>query len=185
MSIENLEAILRPAVLETSGVDWHEHKLIFNEPMQPRGDYAIQVALQKIFSIRGLDMLPPITCWYDVLRDWGDKSHYLHLKNVHMMGVLYKEGPDGSDQIMHFFIRKLDGYWGPLDRWKDDLRFPAGTRKYSVLAVFPQGFEMPPQGLRDPHNHAVTQISWERLEALGVSMPDILDYITYAGFSKD
>lgn len=185
MATRNLESIAESLRVRTSGVDWHEHILTYGEPNQPMGDYAVQVALDRVFSVKGITPGHKILCWYDVLRDVGDKSHYLLLRNVHMIGVFYKLDEHGNDEVSHFFVRKLESFHGALDKWKEDIIFPSGVRKYSVCAVFPKGFVMPEQGMRDPHNQAVTQFSWERFEQLGVSLPDILDYMTYAQFAKN
>lgn len=174
----DLRSVVHPVALSTEGADYRVIEYKVRNHRQHSGALEIPKALRQIFSVRSLENVDTITCWYDVLRDWGDKSHYLHLSDVLMMGVFYRV-EDGVDVVSHFFVRKLEDYWGPLDRWKADLQFPSGVRKFSVCAILPQGFVMPERGERDPHNHAVTQFTWEQLRSLGVDVPALLGYLMY------
>lgn len=174
MSIEALERLITPAPLKTSGIEWREFRFDPNRFDLPEGEKEIAHALRTLMGVKDMSNAHDVCCWSDVLCDVGTDDFYTDFTGVYMMGVFYAEDRFGREKLTHFFLRELRNFRASLDRWKDDLAYPSGTRQYSVCAVLPNDFVMPKPGLSDPHNHAVTQITWDRAKELGADMDAIV-----------
>ena len=185
MGFNNLMGIVNPAKLRTFGEDWHQHTFKPYKYDVHLGDRHIQDVLKKVFDVRRFDYIESITCWYDVMTVPGDEKSDQVWDGVYMMGVFYKHDADGDPRLTHFFLRKMEGYRGSLDTWKNDLAYPADTREYSVCAILPKGYVLSSRQIRDPHNDAVAQYTWERLEEMGVKLDEIIACITDEKFKTE
>ena len=175
MSLAELENVVPLSHTETGGADFHEFDYKVQTFCTTPGPVNMRKMLHLVFGIRSLADVVHITCWSDSLRDWGEKDSYQHLEGVLMIGVFYKM-VNNQECISHFFVRTLEDYWGPLDKWKEDIKFPEGVRKYSVCAVLPRDYQLSDKGMRDPHNHAVTTYSWEQLTDMGIDIQAIKEF---------
>ena len=171
--------------LVTGGKDYHQHTFNPRAITLHPGDEAIRTAFKKVFGVRSFLRWPDVVCFMDTLEGGGMQNHYQSLDGVLFMGCLYDCCEGGIDIGSHFFIRKFVNCRGPLDCWRNDVVFPLGTKKFSVCAIYPEGYEVPKQGVGDPHNHAVTNFTWERMLELGVDMTTLIDRMSAPEFAVD
>ena len=177
-----LEELIQPRKLETQGVNWHQHQLCLKGEPKSFGPQHIRLILDKVFNIKNLRGLSPITVWYDEMDSCGNPDHYQSISPLRVIGVFYTSGAYGADVMTHFFIRNFKEFHGPLDIWRQDLRFPSETRKFSAFACYPRGFELSERGKGDPHNHAVTTYHQEKLDRWGIDLDLIVAYMTAPEF---
>lgn len=173
MGSHELESIIRPVEVVTKGGDFKLKKYDYRESYEIHGASEISKILRQIFDTHSARQ---ITCWSDVLNSTAPDDHYLFIPKGYFVGVFYKN-TEGRDIPTHLFVRQLKNYHGPLDKWKDDIRFPSSTRKYSICAVFPSDWTMPERALHDPHVHGVTQFKVSDFFDIGIRFDEFLDYM--------
>lgn len=176
-----VRSIRAPLTVKTDGEDWHEHTIKAGSIIRDRGDKEIQNVLMRVFGVKSFLGYPDIKCWYDVVRNCGNPNHHQRMDGIHFMGVFY-DTVQGVDLVTNFFIRRMDGVYGSFDMWKNDIVFPKGVDKYSVCVILPEGYKMSDKSIRDPHNHAVPQYTWEHLTAMGIDVQAIIDRMSYEEF---
>lgn len=174
----SLESVLNPNEVETSGIDWHMHVVDFGSPVLYLGDNEARKLFKAVFDVRSFLQWGKVLCWYDCLRNIGPIESKQCLEGWHLIGCFYRDCSGGIDIASHFFVRRLELYRAGLEKWKDDIVFPSGTQKYSVFAVPPKGYVMPREVELNPHNHAVSVISWEHVEEMGINLTTLIDTIS-------
>lgn len=173
MFSRDLSSIIRPAEVITGGDDFRIKQFIYRDSYDLYGAREIQKIMRYVFSSQAPHQL---TCWTDILNPTAPEDHYFHIKGGYMLGVFYKL-EEGRDVPTHIFLRRLKNYYGPLDKWKDDIRFPSTTRKYSVCAVVPSTWVAPPRAINDPHVHGVVRYKVSDFYDNGIRFNDFVEYI--------
>lgn len=176
MSLESLHRLSMERKLATRGEQFRSHIMELSNPVirrQPEVKPLIE-CLRRVFGIEHFEGLEPTVLWSDDMRNLGsEESFYTEWKDVYMLGVFYRKNVYDEDQLSHVFIRKFQGFRGPLDEWKSDIIFPPDTRRYSVCAVIPAEHESSPEERRDPHNYAVTKYLFKDFQSLGLDFETI------------
>lgn len=181
MVSRDLSAIIRPIEVITRGRDFKLKKFIYRDSYDIFGAREIQKILRFVFSTQTPHQL---TCWTDILDPTAPDSHYLHIKGGYLLGVFYKQ-EEGRDVPTHMFLRRLENYWGPLDKWKDDVRFPSSTRKYSICAVVPSTWVAPERLINDPHSNGMVRYKVSDFYDNGIRFNDFVEYICSDGQDDD
>lgn len=176
MAVNDLSSIIRPLEVVTAGENFLLKKYDYRYSHDERGGVEVVKILKQIFDAQSVRQ---ITCWSDTLKSTASSDHYLHVVGGYCIGVFYKI-VGGRDVPTHFFLRRMEDYYGPFDKWKEDIRFPSEVRKYSVCIILPPEWEMPAKGLRDPHVHGVTQFRVSDLEGVGIHFEDLVDFMSHA-----
>lgn len=176
MSLDSLHRLAMERTLSTRGEFFRSHTLDLANPVirrQPEVQPLVE-CLRRVFSVEHFEGLEPVVLWSDDMCNLGSEStFYTSWKDVYMLGVFYRKNVYDEDQLSHVFVRKFQGFKGPLDEWKSDIIFPPDTRRYSVCAVIPEGHMSSPDERTDPHNYAVTKYLFKDFQSLGIDFEEI------------
>lgn len=168
--------------LTTQGVRKCAHLVDLKQMNLHPGDMAVRIAFKKVFQVRSFVSWGTVLCWYDEIEGKPRPDYYQTLKDIYMVGCFYNQCDHGIDIASHFFVRKLRSLQGGLADWKFDFDFPGGVKKYSVCAVTPKDFVWEDRASRDPYNHAVSTVTWDRMVGFGVDMATLIDRISAGEF---
>lgn len=188
MSKEDLMRLSEPrrAKLSTRGSNWRQMELEIPTSLVGCSPELrmISSAIRNVFNSKNVYANMPVMFWYDEMAGLGDANGQWEESpwaGIYIFGTLFSRDTYDEPQVSHIFLRKLDGFLGQLDQWRDDLTFPAETRQFSVCAVIPKdyvyrGFEM-----RDFHNNIVTQYLAADIAAYRIDVNVLAEFIREYG----
>lgn len=189
MSLESLQASMLPALLQTDGENWHEHTFRYGDINLALGDIQIETMMKRFFGARSLVYTPEVFCWYDEDVGFqgreGYKGPWQDLTGIYICGVLWGVQVGEIAVPTHFFLRRLVNYTAPLCDWKHDLRFPQGTKNYSVCALLPDDFEWKGMSMYSSDNDVVRQFEIKALRRYGINFDVMREWMTYEKFKRN
>ena len=138
----------------------------------------VETILKKVFRVHPTLLEgQQIEIFYDKMDFEVKDRGFDPLDGVIFLGVLYKDGDFGHNVATHLFIRETEMFMGPLNEWKDDIKFPEGVTGYSVFAVWPLYTKPTSQHRTNINNKAVKILPRETLDKLDIQLGTLMRYI--------
>jgi len=178
-----------PRGLITKGSNWRQLEMDLPAVAEDNSKLCKMIinAIQTIFDSKTIYTEKPVIFWYDEMAGMGKSYGAWDVSpwdGIYIFGVFFRYDIYREPQVCHMFLRKLDGFMGSLDQWKDDINMPDYVRQYSVCAVIPEEYEYKGFELRDAHNSCVTQYRWRDIMLSKVDVNYLADYIREYGSTE-